>query len=185
MPLISKAVRQSYQQAVCDMHLQVQTHVCLAPGRTLHVLPLPVSHKLLSCLATMQGVFVRASVPAMQALPPAPHTPVLRSHGPTPAVTAAPPGAPALLPPTMPQKYFSPLNTNKSIGASAAHVHAQLSEFRSSMHFSDSGGDTQAPTASDQQAMRDTNDAQVRQQPELELSGPMQQSHCMQGMGTV
>jgi hypothetical protein len=70
----------------------------------------------------------------MAPLPPAPR-PALQQqlHKPLPGA------------PTPPAQYYSPLNTNKSV------VHVQLSEAcRSSMQLSDGGGDTRAPTASDQ-----------------------------------
>lgn len=107
---------------------------------------------------------MRQSLVMMQALPAASRTPVNGTQQPGLPVSAALPPLPPSAPGSVagsaraagPNKYYSPLNTNKGTGS----VVAALSEMRSSMHYgSDNGGDTHSVAASDQQAPRDKNGA--------------------------
>jgi hypothetical protein len=101
----------------------------------------------------------------MQALPAPDATPVnSMQQSCLPVSAAALPSAPASIAGSAraagPNKYYSPLNTNKGQGS----VVAQLLEMRSSMHYgSDNGGDTHSLAASDQQAPRDKNVAVTSQ----------------------
>jgi hypothetical protein len=119
----------------------------------------------LAC-AALQGTPVRQSLVMMQALPAPDATPVNFMQQPCLPVSAAAlsPSAPASVAGSAraagPNKYYSPLNTNKGQGS----VVAQLLEMRSSLHYgSDNGGDTHSVAASDQQAPRDKNVAVASQ----------------------
>lgn len=151
----------SISSSVSADGLQHVEHIAYLPAHPMTLslcsLGLRVVVWFLSPLST-QGSNVRQSVVAMQALPAAPRTPCGTQQ---PLSLPAPSAAPSVAQGSVAgstqggganSKYFSPLNTNKGL------MH-QLSEMRSSMHYSDNGGDTHSVAASDQHAPRDKNSA--------------------------